>query len=84
MIHDNHVSQITNNSRELFMSKTIQHFLFGFGAILDIFKPAEELKLSRGGFAEDNRQLNGDAKKIANDFSKVINGNRKNTINRQK
>lgn len=66
------------------MSRTIQHFLFGFGAILDIFQPVEKLELSRGGFAEDNRRLRNDAQKISKDFSRVVNGYKKNSSPRQR
>jgi hypothetical protein len=67
------------------MTKAIQHFLFGFSSVLDIFKPVEELKLSRGGFSEDQQKLRGDVKKISKDFVKVVNnGKRKDSLNRQK
>ena len=54
------------------MPKTIQHFLFGFSAIFDIFQPVEKLQLSRGGFAEDRAKLSNDVNKIKKDFSKVV------------
>lgn len=64
------------------MSKTIQHFLFGFGTILDIFQPIEKLNLSRGGFAEDRAKLSNDVNKVKKDFSKVVYGKRQNQGNR--
>ncbi|RTK93600.1 MAG: hypothetical protein EKK64_09800 [Neisseriaceae bacterium] len=66
------------------MSKTIQHFLFGFGSILDIFAPVEQLKLSKGGFAGDNDRLRGDAQKVAKTFSEVVNGYQKHKTERQR
>ena len=61
------------------MSKAFQHFLYGFGSIIDIFSPVEQLKLSRGGFRGDQERLKNDSKKIKSDFIKVVNGKQKNT-----
>lgn len=64
------------------MLKNIQHFLFGFGSILNIFGFASELKLSSGGFAEDRSKMKQDSKKIQDSFTKVAYGQSKSTSSR--
>lgn len=53
------------------MSKTIQHFLFGFGSILNMFGNSSDLKLSKGGFRGDYERLKQDSNNVKKDFSKV-------------
>lgn len=64
------------------MAKTIQHFLFGFGSIIDIFSLVERLPLSKGGFVGDQKRLHGDFDNIAKDFTKAVNGKQQNQAKR--
>lgn len=61
------------------MSKTIQHFLFGFGSVLNIFGGNSYLPDLRKGYLRDYQQLKNSGKSIMNDFTKVTNEHKQKT-----
>lgn len=83
--------KIVNNQRlihvifgSLDMSKTVQHFLFGFSSFINIFGSGDSLKLSKGGFSEDHQKLKQDVRKISSDFTKVTYDKQKTGNSHQK
>ncbi len=54
------------------MSKTFQHFLFGFGSVLNVFGGNSYIKDLRGGYMNDYEKLKNSGQNIMKDFSKVV------------
>ncbi|HLX53090.1 MAG TPA: hypothetical protein VKR58_04085 [Aquella sp.] len=54
------------------MSKTFQHFLFGFGSVLNIFGGNSHIQNLRGGYITDYEKLKNSGRNIMKNFGKVV------------